>query len=516
MSNQYCDVSNEVCRPLGDRPAFDHSTLSELQQSFTADIAGGKQVTALCLGCHAQAGQDVLKTAHWNWQGATPGLAGHTTGTSIGKKNLVNNFCVAIPSNEKRCTQCHVGYGWVDKTFDFTDEGSIDCLVCHSPNYKKDPTTGGGPLDGINDGTTPAVDMALAAQTVGRPTRATCGGCHFSAGGGDSVKKGDIYSALGNPADETVDVHMGNSNYKFVCVDCHVAKNHQITGAGVHLPVSEGRMDCSDCHGEAPHSSAVQNNHARDLACQTCHVPAFARQKPTKMNWDWSTAGNRDRGTNGVETTTVSGQTVTNYDAMKGDFVWVKDVRPEYAWYNGQVERMTLTDSFASGMGTSTTPIHLGGPTATIDDMDAVIYPFKVMRGRQPVDVTNHLVSSPKLFGPGGFWATIPAAGSYDAAVVQTNWTNALTAGARYASQIGPSDTYSHVSAGSGSPQWDWAYTEMWMGINHEVAPSTAALGCTDCHYSAAGWDWTALGYSCDPANPPSGQTAVDCGSRHP
>ena len=45
---------------------------------------------------------------------------------------------------------------------------------------------------------------------------------------------------------------------------------------------------------------------------------------------------------------------------------------------------------------------------------------------------------------------------------------------------------------------WDWVYTEMYMGINHEVAPSTDALTCTDCHFDAAGWDWTALGYACD------------------
>lgn len=516
MAGQYCDATAAVCRPNGDRPSYDHSALAALQGPFTADITGGKAVTAVCLGCHAQAGADVLATAHWKWQGATPGLAGHTSGREVGKKNLVNNFCVAIPSNEKRCTQCHVGYGWVDNSFDFSDPGNIDCLACHSPNYKKDPTSGGGPLDGINDGTTPAVDMVLAAQTVGRPTRATCGGCHFNAGGGDSVKKGDIYSALGNPASPDVDVHMGNAEYDFQCVDCHVSRDHQIIGAGVHLPVSEGRVDCIDCHGRAPHASALQNNHARDVACQTCHIPAFARQKPTKMDWNWSTAGNRDRGTNGIETSVVNSFTVTSYDAMKGDFVWLDNVRPEYAWYNGETTRMTLADSFAAGAGTSTTRIHLGGPTASADDADAVIFPFKVMRGQQPVDVTNRIVSSPKLFGPGGFWAAIPPAGSYDATTVQNNWTSALTAGARYAGQIGATETYVHVSAASGSPRWDWAYTEMWLGINHEVAPATAALGCSDCHFGAAGWDWSALGYTCDPASPPNGQTAATCGSRHP
>jgi len=32
-------------------------------------------------------------------------------GKVIGKKDLLNNFCVAVPSNEGRCTQCHSGPG---------------------------------------------------------------------------------------------------------------------------------------------------------------------------------------------------------------------------------------------------------------------------------------------------------------------------------------------------------------------------------------------------------------------
>ncbi|WP_227842163.1 hypothetical protein [Vreelandella zhuhanensis] len=31
------------------------------------------------------------------------------------------------------------------------------------------------------------------------------------------------------------------------------------------------------------------NEHTRALACQTCHIPTFARGGvPTKMGWDWS------------------------------------------------------------------------------------------------------------------------------------------------------------------------------------------------------------------------------------
>ena len=499
MTGQTCDSAAGVCRPDDPGTSFDHSTLAELQGPFTSDIAGGKAVTAQCLGCHASAGDEMLGSAHWNWLGATPNLEGHETGKTVGKKNLVNNFCVAVPSNEKRCSQCHAGYGYNDDTFDFTDKGAMDCLACHAGPYAKDPKTGGGPAA--------TVDMVAAAKSVGRPTRATCGRCHFSAGGGDNVKKGDMGSALANPTAAT-DVHMGHATAPMDCASCHVATAHKIPGQGVHLPVNEGRFDCIDCHGSAPHAMDAMNNHAMDIACQTCHIPAFSRQQPTKMNWDWSTSGNKERGVAGVETGTLSdGTVVTVYDAIKGDFVWEKEVRPEYAWYDGRSTRMTIEDTYPDGQGTETNPVFLGGPVAEKNDAAALIFPFKVMRGQQPVDTTERRVLSPKLFGPGGFWATIPAV--YDAQVVEDNWTSALTAGAQYAGQI--ASTESFTGRATGVKPWDWAYTEMWMGINHEVAPKGQALSCGSCHNGAAGWDWVDLGYVCDPMTDPTA-----CGSRHP
>ena len=500
MKAQTCDAVAGVCRPDDPGTTFDHSTLPQLQGPFTADVAGGKAVTAQCLTCHANAGAEMLETAHWKWMGPTPNLEGHQTGASVGKKNLVNNFCVAIPSNEARCAECHVGYGYTDKSFDFTNAGNVDCLACHSPTYKKHKTTGGGP-----DTT---VDMAAAAKSVGKPTRATCGRCHFGAGGGDNVKKGDMGSALANPSAAT-DVHMGNASKPFACTSCHVASGHKIPGQGVHLPVNEGRFDCIDCHGSAPHADTLTNNHAMDIACQTCHIPAFSRSQPTKMDWNWSTAGDKSKGTAGIETGTLpDGTVVTTYDFMKGNFVWEKGVRPEYAWYDGRAARMTLDDSYPDGQGTQANPIFLGGPTADKTDAAALIFPFKVMRGQQPVDTTTRRVLSPKLFGAGGFWPTIPA--TYDAQVVEDNWTSALTLGAQYAGQIGATESF--TGRATGAKPWDWAYTEMWMGINHEVAPKGQAASCNACHFGATGWDWVGLGYACDPqAGDPT-----QCGSRHP
>ncbi|MBW2737122.1 MAG: cytochrome C, partial [Deltaproteobacteria bacterium] len=49
-------------------------------------------------------------------------------------------------------------------------------------------------------------ELKAAAQSVGTPTREACGRCHFGAGGGDNVKKGDLGSAMLTPT-PAADVH---------------------------------------------------------------------------------------------------------------------------------------------------------------------------------------------------------------------------------------------------------------------------------------------------------------------
>ncbi|MBW2736316.1 MAG: hypothetical protein JRH20_28340, partial [Deltaproteobacteria bacterium] len=209
------------------------------------------------------------------------------------------------------------------------------------------------------------------------------------------------------------------------------------------------------------------------------------------------------------ETALVDGHTVGVYNSLKGDFIWQANVRPAYAWYDGQVKRMTLNDTYATGEGTTAARINLGGPVATVADDSAKIFPFKRMLGKQAVDPTQRKVIVPHLFGTGGFWATIPAV--YDEATVLANWTTSLTTGAKAAGQIADTDAYTGLD--TGATPWSWAYTEMWMGINHEVALKGDTLGCTSCHgASTAEWDWAALGYTCDPMT----GGAVACGSRHP
>ncbi|MCF8295567.1 MAG: hypothetical protein K9I34_05830, partial [Bacteroidales bacterium] len=103
--------------------AADHSKFDILQQDFPSPEA----VTEACLSCHNTTGQEVMQSSHWNWTRDYVTKSGDTI--QLGKKNILNNFCIGIQSNEPRCTSCHIGYGWKDQQFDFANEKKIDCLV---------------------------------------------------------------------------------------------------------------------------------------------------------------------------------------------------------------------------------------------------------------------------------------------------------------------------------------------------------------------------------------------------
>ena len=97
----------------------DHSKFAELDKNFES----GPQVTLACLSCHTEAAKQVHNTKHWTWEFLNP-----VNNQKLGKKNVLNNFCITPQSNYAYCTACHVGYGWKDERFDFTAEKNVDCL----------------------------------------------------------------------------------------------------------------------------------------------------------------------------------------------------------------------------------------------------------------------------------------------------------------------------------------------------------------------------------------------------
>ena len=273
-----------------------------------------------------------MKTAHWKWEGTVSGIKGFE-GTIHGKKDLINNFCLAVPTNEGRCAQCHIGYGWGDKNFNFGNPKNIDCLACHDQTgtYKKVPSpTAAQPVVGGPDMTPEALQKV--AQSVGMnagvPPRSTCVFCHSRAGGDDNVKHGDISTRMGfakatDPAADPAkylgrseDVHMGydpttKKGGDMKCVACHQVKkdasgnmvDHGIGGFMYHS-VDEGVMkDCTDCHGAATSIHAgktVQNivqTHTASPARRATSRRSRARLRPTSTGSGRSRASTRGRPT---------------------------------------------------------------------------------------------------------------------------------------------------------------------------------------------------------------------------
>jgi len=430
-------------------------------------FASGPEVTKACLACHKEHAADFMKTVHWTWSAKQ---TRNGKAVDLGKTNAINNFCLALPSNEPRCTSCHAGYGWKDANFDFSNAEQVDCLVCHETTgtYKKIPTGAGAPV--LKDMEWPvgsgrtmkAVDLLKVAQSVGKTSRASCGSCHFFGGGGDHVKHGDLDSTLLKPS-KARDVHMDAEGNDMSCTDCHKSEKHVIPGKALSVSMSGGgqTLDCTTCHAGTPHKkNPALDKHAKRVACQTCHIPTFSRDLPTKVWWDWAEAGKDTP-------VTKDANGMPLYDKMKGSFRWAKDVKPTYAWHNGTVERYLLGDSIQPGQVT-----YLNKPLGNRQDKTARIAPFKVMEGRQPYDPETKQLIVAHLFG--GYWK------HYD-------WVKASADGMKKAGL-----PFSGKVA--------FGETKMYWKVNHMVVPKGQALKCADCHGANGRMDWKTLGYAGDPS----------------
>lgn len=421
-------------------PSVDHSKFAVLQVDFKRP----QDVTKACLTCHNQAHEEVMVSSHWNWE-REEYIKGKGI-VKVGKKNILNNFCIGTQSNEQSCAKCHIGYGYNDKDFDFKDSSNIDCLSCHdnSNTYVK-----GNGLAGLPD---PSVDLKLVASKVGRPTRDTCGSCHFFGGGGNNVKHGDLEAALSDPHRD-LDVHMASEASNMQCVDCHSADNHQMKGKVFSIASSNmDRVECSSCHGEIPHQDTMLNEHMAKVACQTCHIPAYALENPTKMEWDWSTAGKLKDGKPYEEKDELGKE---SYLSIKGSFRWAKNLEPDYVWFNGTASHYLLGDKIDPTKTTVMNQLH-----GSYHDPDAKITPVKIHRSKQPYDLEFLTLIQPKTFaqntGEGGYWKDF-------------DWHLASIKGM---AEVGlPS-----------SGKVGFAETIMYWPINHMVAPKEKSVSCAECH----------------------------------
>jgi octaheme c-type cytochrome (tetrathionate reductase family) len=444
----------------------DHSKFKELQKTFKT----APEVTKACLTCHTEAAKQIQKTKHWTFEFINP-----ETKQKLGKKHVINNFCTAVESNQKFCNACHVGYGWENDKFDFAAEENVDCVVCHESTgtYRKVPGLSGHPT--YKDMEFPphsgkivkAPDLSKVAQSVGKTSRANCGACHFYGGGGDAVKHGDIDSTLTNPP-KYLDVHMDKKGLNFSCGTCHMTSAHQVPGSRYAptaadtkdiAPHMRGKADtsnpstCQSCHGTKPHPAkmAKLNEHTEKVACQTCHIPEFARGQATKMTWDWSTAGQLTPEGKPITKKDSAGRNA--YDSKKGDFTWEDHVIPEYIWFNGKVN-YTLRETKLDPSNVVKINSFEGSPS----DGKSLIWPVKVFRGQQPYDSVSNTLLVPHVFGADGdsYWSNF-------------NWDKALVAGMKAANA-----PY--------SGKYGFVKTEMSWPITHMVAPKADALTCAQCH----------------------------------
>lgn len=429
---------------------------------------------------------DILNSLHWTWD-----MTDSATGEPVGKYNVINNYCVAVASNEPRCTSCHIGIGW-NQSVNITEGtqaaqmAKIDCLVCHdgSKTYVKNPTGAGAPYPtkyGITDGD--PLSYTEIVRSFQTPDRDNCGACHFFGGGGEGVKHGTMDGSLSTPAEAT-DVHMGNG---MNCVDCHsygAANQVAFVGSRYSKDTHDAQM-CIDCHTDgnsgAPNPatahSALAPKHFSILACQTCHVPSMARGgKATKTYWDWETAGNYIPGDGTkIDRVIKNGDGDIVYHSKKGSFVWGYDIVPEYQWANGNVDHIQVADTIdPNGRN------HINVLQSTVEK-PGLIFPVKVFVGRQPYDTLNNNLVVPHLFPTPAEKADPATSKAY---WQKYNWELAAEAGmAAYGS------SYDSAASDIGFAETDFTWV-----ANHMVAPKEEVVQCWECHQSKDRLDMQALG----------------------
>lgn len=424
-------------------PPVNHSSFAVLKQKFSTP----QEVTKACETCHNTTANQVMNSNHWNWEREE-----YVQGRGViylGKRNAINNFCIGTTGNEKSCAKCHIGYGMDSAGKVYVDSTNIDCLVCHdnTETYAKAPEKGGAPTKTIN--------LNYIAMNVGRTKRSNCGVCHFYGGGGNNVKHGDLESAMFEPSSD-LDVHMAVDGVNMQCTACHTTKLHNIAGKVYSLSsMNLSRAYCEDCHTSTPHDDNILNEHTLKVACQSCHIPEYAKENATKMYWDWSTAGKLRNGEPYSEEDSMGNHA---YLSIKGSFRWEKNVKPDYIWFNGTASHYVQGDKITdTTVATVINPLH-----GSYSDYNSKIIPVKIHIAKQPYDPVNQILIKPKLYsdkkGEGAFWQDF-------------DWNAAATVGMRDAG-LPFSGKISFVE------------TKMYWPVNHQVAKKEKSVDCIECHTS--------------------------------
>lgn len=412
------------------------------------------QYPSNCLSCHYNEAVEMQNSVHYKWVGDTPDMT-NTGGTPQGKlTNAVNSYCISIKGDWPVCGSCHVGRG---KRPDDSTAGleNIDCLVCHNEEYATARTRLG---DGSMGVAAPSDSMVRNIQA---PSRVNCLKCHAYAGGGDAVKRGDISQATAHNNDPEFDVHMNSSGSDLSCQSCHSFEKHRVLGKGSDLrptdDLSRGsEISCTSCHegkdSAGGHESVSINLHVARVACQTCHVPAYAKVA-TEVYRDWQLThdGQPADGSSGAG---------HPYTRKEGNLI------PEYKFWNRMSDNALLEDdaslTYDPARGTYPTSTPVG------DVQDGKIYPFKYKRANQPMTVND---------------SRLIALDTYEFLKVSGDADKSIRAGL--------------VNMGySADESYKWVETDTYQLLNHGISPSSGALQCSSCHENTTRMDLQGeLGY---------------------
>jgi hypothetical protein len=427
-----------------------------------------------CISCHNSQAAAMYQGVHYQWAGSAAEM---TNGPAIqGKMDAVdgssalNAYCINIQGSWGPCGSCHVGTGAkpvATATPDAAQLASIDCLMCH-----KNPAIA-TPYARVRNATTglfepsATVDMNNVVRTVIKPVRSACLGCHAKAGGGDAVKRGDLALASGNTTDANYDVHMATTRGNLACQRCHTYTNHRVAGRGTDLRPEDSTVEVtcstSTCHPTknsltSGHSSSGVSHHIGRVACQTCHLPRYAKDatdvaptptNPTELtemhrDWtlpEWSTVNNRYE-----PTQTKAGNLIPKYTFWDGT-----------SWGNNAFNDAVIDPATGN--------YKVSRPNGGINTANTKLYPFKFKTAYQPF--ANGKLVTPKV-------ATYFSTGNFDLAVQD---------GLTYMGM--PGAAYTLVT------------TDEYQVLNHQIPPASGnVLACNSCHGSTTQINLPALGYA--------------------
>lgn len=412
----------------------------------------------MCVSCHRVEASDMFASTHYQWQGDPLYMTNQDQPTQGKISGAVNTYCGNVSGNWNGCSSCHVGRGLLpEETLSESQLENIDCLLCHQKEYKRIKVAGVM----VPDTAKMAISMDRAVQTVHLPERANCLGCHAKAGGGDAVKRGDLALATVNTTDRNYDVHMATTGANLACQNCHVTENHHVAGKGSDLRPTDldVQVDCSNCHGSKPHSNSDINQHTATVACQTCHIPVYAKNandteadEATELNRSW--------------------QAGTEHTAPPLHPVLTKanNVIPKYKFWNRFSTNYLLGD--VAKVDPETGAYATSRPQGNVND--GKLYPFKYKTSDYPLRSNSQELIA---LDTSVFFATADGDAAAKSGLVNMGY--------------------------SADDAYEWVLTDTYQLLNHQVSPKGQALQCADCHLKTTRIDLQgSLGYA--PVRPKS------------